>query len=489
MKTPFHSARGPWLALAVAALCACGPREQQPEPYKLFDVVGPAVSALEARVTKLPAPAATAPDAETRERLGGLIESLRSTDARMKGLALEEAKSLAAGDLNAVASLLLDEANAPELRDGAARILGEHATAASAEALCAVLEKGRAPEIRRQCAFQLGRVAQTHVVPRLGLRLKYEMDGETVIWLAHALSRYGNLSGLDGVRILAGTARDENVRALAAQMGVDLAAEFGAPDLEELERRWNSGEFEAARGIVEPDDRSRLEGWLRIQRLSVFDLRQVDDARFALVSLDGWITPHLAQALHDTNAYTRVCAAQCLERRGGRARAAVEALMDALREPRVAPNAAVALGAIGDARAIPPLIQALERGTSLDVRVAAARALGVLDAKQALEPLARVFSGTLPADLRQAAAEALLAIDARADAFTHLKSILAARTGDVDGAESALGRHLAARSAAGDAALATIAEKWNALDVRADAIATTAETEARQRARSKLLPP
>ncbi|MDZ4772556.1 MAG: hypothetical protein SGI72_05420 [Planctomycetota bacterium] len=473
--------------VAATLVCgACSPRSEKVASYALSNVVASSITELEARLAQSESAIRAPVTADMRERVFGLVESFSSTDARLRSMAVTDAKTLSSAELEAVTALLTDEEQDPSLRDGAARVLGEHTTGAAGEALCAMLEKGRVASVRRQCAFQFGRVAQPQFAWRLGLRLKYEVDGETVVWIAQALSRYGNLSGLAGLRVLAETSRDEGVRELAARVAQDIAVEHGATEALALETSWNSGAFEAARPAVAPDDRMRLEGWRRIERLSLFDLRQVDDARFSLVSLGDWITPQLAAALHDSNAYTRVHAAQCLERRGARSRAAIDSLIAALREPRVAPNAAAALAAIGDARASGPLVGALEQRSNLDLRVAAARGLGTLKAQAALDPLTRAFAASEPADLRQASAEAVLAIDARAEAFDHLKELFAKKGGDTHGAEIAIGLHLATLATRDDAARA-LYERWSALDVHSGFIPTAAETETRQSARSALL--
>ncbi len=316
--------------------------------------------------------------------------------------------------------------------------------------------------------------------------MRYETDGETVVWLARTLARHGNLAGVEGLRVVADTAREESVRALARQVGSELAAEFAAPDVDTLAVRWASGEFESSRPPAPVDDALRLAGWRAIARLAVYDLRQVDDARFVLVELNDWIVPELVAALRDTSPHTRVHAAQCLERRGGRARAALDELVDALHEPVVAPSAAAALGALGDARAVPPLVATLESSQSAELRVAAVRALGRLHARAAEAALARSFDAGGPVDLRQAAAEALLELDGRSVAFDYLVELLHTNRGDVDGAEAALGRALGVRAVASEGARELL-RRWNALDVRSGEIATVSETGTRRAARGRLL--
>lgn len=474
------------LVLGVLAGVSCARRPNPTPAYRLESVVAPAIAALEARVGPIVPSVSDASAGDARERIAGLLEALTSPQARLRDVALEDARALQAAELALVAGLLADESLAAATRDAAARVLGEHPGRASGEALCNVLEASREPIVRRQCAYQLGRAAEHSLWPRMLLRLRYELDGEVVVWLTHALSRRGNLAGLEGLRVLVATSREESVRGLAAQVGADLAAEFGAPDLESLAARWRSGEFESARPGVVPDDGTLLEGWRRIAKLMDFDLRQVDDARFVLVDCESWIVPLLASTLHDSTAYARVHAAQCLERRGPRSRAAFDDLVDALREPVVAPSAAAALGALGDPRATQALARVLESATALELRVAAVRGLGRSRDPAIPEALLRAFDPRESIDLRQAAAEALLACDGRATAYEFLLEILRSRRGDVDGAEAALGTYLGERARADEGAR-TLFERWQALDVRAGQIPTLVETGARQAARVRLL--
>lgn len=71
-------------------------------------------------------------------------------------------------------------------------------------------------------------------------------------------------------------------------------------------------------------------------------------------------------------------------------RRAVSVLIPFLEDPEIDYNVAWALGQIGDDRAIPPLIRALEHGDA-DVRASAIHALGALGAKQALPHLQKLL--------------------------------------------------------------------------------------------------
>jgi HEAT repeat protein len=120
----------------------------------------------------------------------------------------------------------------------------------------------------------------------------------------------------------------------------------------------------------------------------------------------------LIQALVDVDEKVREAAAQALGRLGEISlEPLIQALVDVDADVRRA--AAQALGQLGDARAVEPLIQALE-DMDADVRRAAAQALGRLGDARAVEPLIQALKdGTWR--IRRAAAQALGRLgDARA---------------------------------------------------------------------------
>jgi HEAT repeat protein len=109
----------------------------------------------------------------------------------------------------------------------------------------------------------------------------------------------------------------------------------------------------------------------------------------------------LHRALSDADRDVRQAAAVALGKLGG---AAVGALIDALQDKAVAAHAIQALAAIGDVRALPPLIAAL-RDESYGVRVAAVDAIGSFGG-MALDPL--IDALRVPnRNARRAAAETL----------------------------------------------------------------------------------
>ena len=85
----------------------------------------------------------------------------------------------------------------------------------------------------------------------------------------------------------------------------------------------------------------------------------------------------------------------------------IQALKD--RDSDVREDAAEALGMIGDARAVEPLIQALKDDISSDVREEAAEALGMIGDARAVEPLTQALKDR-DSDVREEAALALARI-------------------------------------------------------------------------------
>ena len=132
----------------------------------------------------------------------------------------------------------------------------------------------------------------------------------------------------------------------------------------------------------------------------------VTDIRLAAVRALGGIGDPLAvdrlcSALHDSNRDVRQAAAAALGKIGP---PAVGSLISALPDRYAAAYAARALGRIGDARAVPALVAALN-DTHYEVRAAAVEAL-VLFSKKAVIPLIAALSDPSK-DTRSAAAEAL----------------------------------------------------------------------------------
>ena len=125
------------------------------------------------------------------------------------------------------------------------------------------------------------------------------------------------------------------------------------------------------------------------------------DAGEALARLGAPAIEPLIAALRDPDADVRKVATRALVEIGG---PSFDPLFVALREDRCA-DAAVALGEIGDRRAVEPLIMALGAGNEA-MSAAAAMALGKLKDALAVEPLIRALSDRA-GDVRANAAKAL----------------------------------------------------------------------------------
>ncbi len=478
--------RGARSALIFAlALASCGGSDSSAVEKPLFalrPVVQPALAAATARAPKTPVTTAPA-DPEAVE---AVLTTLESSDARMRGLAAVDAKALGDGAVAALAAVL-DDASAPtERRSSAAQALGAIATPAAVDVLLDQLEVGRDAWLRAQCAWQLRAAGLDEVIPRLSHRLKYELDGTTVIWIADALASFDNLSGLDGLRVLQGSANDAAVRSDAAERMASIAAERGFTDGDALYAAWYAGDPEGRLPVREPSPALVREAWSYIARLAQWDLRSVDDGRFALVRMESWIVPLLVEALHDEDVYTRVHAAQCLERRGLRARAATTELIAALAEPRLAPQAAAALAAIGDERAGPPLEELARSARDLDLRVAATRALGSVGGESALGVLRDQWKPDQPIDLRQAAAGSLVMLGQGDAVVPFLLECLTSTTADASAAEHALGAWIDVHVRHEDAGWAEFAARWSALEPTRNAVPDAAQVAERRSARAAI---
>lgn len=133
-----------------------------------------------------------------------------------------------------------------------------------------------------------------------------------------------------------------------------------------------------------------------------------------------WETNSLISALNHKNVLVRSHAASSFISK--KDKRAVEPLINALSDctvpsrvvfyhgtsgipVKVCKNAAIALGYIGDKRAVGPLITALQSG-DVELRCAAATSLGLLKDKRAVEPLVKALKD-YDSDVQQYAAEAL----------------------------------------------------------------------------------
>ncbi|MCK6444841.1 MAG: hypothetical protein L6Q99_00460 [Planctomycetes bacterium] len=483
-----RSAAKPWLALPWLGLIAtlfgsflvaCAPATPPAEPpYVLEAVVAREIAALEAELAAHSPGAASAqpPDevhptlalAEVRDLLGAVTGS----EGKLRLAALDDLKALGSRATPALRDELYATDDEPNARAAAVEALAAIATRsddqalAAAEALLERLDRARRevdpePWLRAHCAWRFPLPRHDWARERLLLALKYETDYETVIWLARVLEGTGSLAGVVGLDVIARGAQPE--RAAEATAVLQAWAEArGLAGPAELLAAYHAGEFVATDEAPPPSARARLATWRRIGALAEWQLRGVDDARFVLVQSGPSVVSALSQALHDENRYIRVHSAQVLERMGPRAKAAADALIDALRERELGPQAARALAKLGDSRAATALCAALAPERRFELRVAAARSLAELGATGCESTLTPLLALDTPDDLRAGAAAALLSVrgfdDARAE-LTVLATALAANGAETRELEDALERWLVR---AGEPAAATL-ESWRTL--------------------------
>lgn len=427
-------------ALALLLVCACA---KQPAAFELRAVSRAALAALSQSRTA----AVTEPDVADAEALLGDAHS-RDEDARL-----------------------------------ALKALGGIDTPASARALAkrVDIQTEHRPWVRARAARELTRLRSDIVLPELCAQLKYETDGETVIWIAAVLAKHRNFAGLDGLRLLAVSGRTPEVQEDARSLLVQLAADAGFADADALYAAWNSADPERKVPREEPSPELRAEIWRRIADLGVFDLKHVDDARFVLSRSPWWVVDVLTQALHEEEPHLRACVAQSLERMGARASAACPELVKALDEPRTAPAVATALGAIGCSDALEPLVRCTQPDHDAELRHAAARALGVLGSQRAIDALGELLAKADTPDLRQTVAESLVGLGQSALAVPLLVECLTRPGADHDTAESALERWLERGT---DKELLAA---WRALAGDPNTTPTVAQAAERHKARAALL--
>jgi HEAT repeat protein len=479
-------------ALGIFALgcCACG-RGSKPSPnFPIQRVCAAEIAKLEGEIRE--SEAVSDPPAELRRRVRDLVIDRAHSNGRMRGLELEDLRSVGEPAVRILDELLDEKGRDAQERLSALEALGAIGSESAADALVnrIDLEKTKEPWIRAQSAFQVAQLSSDHVLPRLLMRLKYETDGETVIWIAAALAQHRNYAGLEGLRVLSVRGATHDVQIQAQSMLKKIAQDAGFADGESLDTAWNSPDPNGRLPCAKPSLRLRLEAWRCIADLAEFDLRKVDDARFALSHSAGWIVDLLVAALHEESPHLRVHVAQSLERMGGRAQAACSELVRALNEPSLAADAAAALGAIGCTDAIGALESATRLGNHVELRSAAAAALGRLGSATAI-PVLRVLLGSEePIDLRQTAAQSLVELHDGRSAVPLLLDCLTMPGADAFAAEGALEAWLTETAGAegeiGTEARAALLE-WKAAAGDSSRTPSAGEALSRQRARAEVL--
>ncbi len=367
-------------ALCVLALAACKGEHRTPEaPLPPPPALAPLVPDLRARAAM-----ATPPESARLAQLVDLgLTAFRPdlVDARLA------ARSRAA---------LLGEPDS--LRALEQLLLHEHAT------------------VRSHAAFALGELASPASQFALVLRLKYERDPQVLVWIADALTRLGNGSGL---LALADALSDAAVAQSAGTQAMDVLRRAGRTvaeqptwadlqnGLRELHAHWRT------HGLLPPatapiDDvafGARVAE--RLLLLTGFQLRPVDDTRFILARCGQAALPHLRRAIGASEPFLRTHALEVLRDLGPMAASAGAAVLSLLHDPLTRADAVRTLGAIGARDAI-PFVRPLLAHADLELRTAAAGALGPLG-DHAAEPalLALVRDAQAPMDVRVAAAFSL----------------------------------------------------------------------------------
>ena len=286
------------------------------------------------------------------------------------------------------------------------------------------------PAVRQRAAWLCGISGQTILQVPLLLRLKYELDPVTLIWVADALGKLGNDSGL--MWLAAAFSREETANqagqmAIAAltERNVEVPEDPSWADLGKLlqaqTRNWQKT-GKSARAVDSAPDPELLTAKLakHLQTPEGTQLRPVADARFVLTRL--WVigVPMLKRVLQAEEHYLRTMPLQVLADLGSAASDATDAIVPLLGDVLTASYAVRALGEIGATSTLVHLRPLLtDRDT--EMRAAASQALGLLgdtESKALLE--ARLQDQQEAIDVRVGAAFGLLCLGEHAEASAYL---------------------------------------------------------------------
>jgi HEAT repeat protein len=307
--------------------------------------------------------------------------------------------------------------------------------------------------IRRRAAWLCGQSGQTVLQLPLLLRLKYELDGETIVWVADALQRLGNDTGLAwldsaiGSSATAQQAGQLAIEALRAR-GVKLSEQPTWAEIQQHLREriaaWHATGVPSLPDVKPPEAKqlaARLSKHLATTqdipgntpgnvpgngasagppRAGQLPLRPIDDARFVMTRAGRLCVPMLVHALGASEHYLRTMALQVLTELGTAAAAAGPAVMPLLGDPLTAAYAVRALGEIGAMDAAPYLRTMLGHFDT-ELRAAAAQALGLLRDEASRPALRERLADAKEAmDVRVNAAFALRCFGDDAEAETFL---------------------------------------------------------------------
>ena len=319
--------------------------------------------------------------------------------------ALQQARQAAGDRKAAVPYLVALLRETPKVRAEAAELLGEIGDPGAAKALAAAIDvSGTAErpaevnEANRKIAAALGALRAREAVPAL-IGLTRSRDGFTQVAAVDAL---GDIGDPAAVEPLATLARDDGADPFASKKALQALGKIGDP--------------RAGRTI--------LEMLYRERRGASF---------FPEAALAAYLVgrPMVDPLLRVLRGEDRELSAWARESR------VVEGALYA--------KAAQVLGDLGDARAIPPLVQKLsyrDRMPEVEVlvRVYAAESLGRLRAREAVRPLGDLLLGEKNPDARDRYADALARIGDRAALPALARACRAGRWQDHAGAAHALSR-------------------------------------------------
>ncbi|MGK0353749.1 MAG: HEAT repeat protein [Planctomycetota bacterium] len=284
--------------------------------------------------------------------------------------------------------------------------------------------------VRQRAAWLCGQSGQTVLQIPLLLRLKYELNPVTVIWVADALLKLGNDSGLLHLgyafrrELTANQAGLMAMQALAAR-GVNVPKD---PDwnalttlLTEQADKWRKIGKSGLATVAAPAKQQFMARLAhQLQTPEGTQLRPVDDARFILTRLGALGVPMVASVLQAEEHYLRSMPLQVLTELGAAARSATDAIVPLLGDPLTCMYAVRALGEIGATETLPHL-RPLLGSRDTELRAQATQALGLLGDGQSRAALeARLQDANETMDVRVGAAFGLLCLGDHAVASAYL---------------------------------------------------------------------
>ena len=282
---------------------------------------------------------------------------------------------------------------------------------------------------RRRAAWLCGQSGQAVLQLPLLLRLKYELDPEAVLWVADALQRLGNDSGLPYLDVAMGQAATaQQAGTLAIGIGKERNLPLAeAPTYEQLQSalrglaaQWRATGTSSRPGC-KPPTAAEVEPRFAVHLVTTEGtlLRPVDDAKFVISRCGVLAVPLLVRTLGATENYLRNTSLGLLADLGPCARSAGPAVLPLLGDVYTNFIAVRTLGEIGWTEALPHLRPLLTHDDT-ELRSAAVQALGLLgDTASAPQLRERLDDAKEAIDVRVGAAFGLLCLgaDAAAEAF------------------------------------------------------------------------